>query len=259
MSALCCKYAFGSSAGLAYLANKYAGAPDCTIVGGLCLNKAAGGWNPEAVRVLAEDAYLGEFRCGRIVWFPERDALGTGRMVGASDLSGYLSPFRNQRIDDGLLPEVSEILSLIAEYDLALGLSHTSPQESLALVPEARRLGVKKIIATHASSRLVGWNLDQKKEGAQLDIVFEECLITMLPTMYGWASGPCDFMADICEQIRVVGPEHYCISSDCGWSASPHPVDAMRLFIRLLVEHGFSDAEIVTMTRTNPAWLLGLD
>src|SRR3990172_1000785 len=54
MRALCAKYAFGSSAGMAYLANKYAGAPGCTILGGLCLNKAAGGWNPEAVRILAQ-------------------------------------------------------------------------------------------------------------------------------------------------------------------------------------------------------------
>ena len=259
MAAICVKYHFGSSAGQAYLANKYAGAERCKIIGGVTLNRATGGWNPEAVRILAQDAHLNGFRSGRIVWFPERDALGDAQVLGKPDLENYLSPFRNQRIEDGLLPEVVEILEVIAQEDLLLALSHTSPEESLALIPEARRLGVKNILATHASGGNVGWTFEQEQRGAELGLMFEESVITWLPAMRIFGYDVIDARKDIVEHIRAIGPEHYCISSDCGYVQGPAPVEAMRIFIAMLLDEGFSDEQIEMMTRTNAAKLLGLE
>ncbi|MCW3006114.1 MAG: hypothetical protein JWP17_740 [Solirubrobacterales bacterium] len=259
LDAICVKYHFGSSAGQAYLANKYAGAEHCKIIGGVTLNRAAGGWNPEAVRILAQDAHLDGFRSGRIVWFPERDALGDAKILGKPDLHTYLSPFCNQKIEDGLLPEVVEILEIVAKEDLCLALSHTSPEESLALIPEARRLGVKHIVATHASGRNVGWTFEQEKRGAELGVIFEESVITWTPAMRIFGYDVIDAREQIIEHIRAIGPEHYCISSDCGYVQGATPVEAMRIFIAMLIDEGFTDAEIQLMTRTNAARLLGLD
>jgi hypothetical protein len=259
LDAICVKYHFGSSAGHAYLANKYAGAEHCKIIGGVTLNKAAGGWNPEAVRILAQDAHLNGFRNGRIVWFPERDALGDAKILGKPDLHDYLSPFCNQDIEDGLLPEVVQILEIIAKEDLCLALSHTSPEESLALIPEARRLGVRHIVATHASGGNVGWTFEQEKLGAEMGVIFEESVITWTPAMRIFGYDVIDARQEIIEHIKAIGPEHYCISSDCGYVQGASPVEGMRIFVAMLLDEGFTDDQIRVMTHTNAARLLGFE
>ena len=47
--------------------------------------------------------------------------------------------------------------------------------------------------------------------------------------------------------------------SDCGDPANPPWEEAMRQYLQFMLDHGVSSGEIQAMTRTLPAWLLGLE
>ncbi len=49
------------------------------------------------------------------------------------------------------------------------------------------------------------------------------------------------------------------IGSDLGQVDNPSPVEGMRQAIALLLGLGYSEADVVTMVRTNPARLVGLE
>jgi predicted metal-dependent TIM-barrel fold hydrolase len=68
-----------------------------------------------------------------------------------------------------------------------------------------------------------------------------------------------DPIKDVIEPMKEIGPEHYLISTDCGYAESPAPVEAMRLFIRMLLDHGFSENDVIRMAHENAAKVLGLD
>ena len=61
------------------------------------------------------------------------------------------------------------------------------------------------------------------------------------------------------EQIREVGPEHFVLCTDYGIRAAPSAVQGMRTLIATLLDMEFSVDEVVRMTATNPARLIGLD
>ena len=50
------------------------------------------------------------------------------------------------------LPEVFPILETIKQHDMVLATGHLSAKESMALVDEARNLGIHRIVVTHAST-----------------------------------------------------------------------------------------------------------
>ena len=59
--------------------------------------------------------------------------------------------------------------------------------------------------------------------------------------------------------IRQLGTSHTILSTDCGDPANPPWEEAMRQYLQFMLDHGMSSGEIRTMTRTLPAWLLGLE
>lgn len=257
MRSIVIKNPYGSSAGWAYLANKYAGG--CQIIGGCTLNKAAGGFNPELINITAKEGEYQGFYPGKIVWFPERDST----MVAAffkTPIDQALSPYRNNRIEDGLLPEAVEVLKAVAENDMVLALSHTEPEQALSLIPEAKKLGVKKFILTHASASTVGYTLEQKKRAVELgDVYIEESYVAFTPAMRMFTFAMSDPIEDVINPMKEIGPEYYILSTDCGYATAPAPVTAMKLFIRLVLDSGFSENDVVMMAQKNAAKVLGLD
>jgi hypothetical protein len=60
-------------------------------------------------------------------------------------------------------------------------------------------------------------------------------------------------------QIRAVGPENVVLTTDLGQVGNPFHADGLRMIFPRLAAAGFSQAEIDTVTKHNPAGLIGLD
>jgi microsomal dipeptidase-like Zn-dependent dipeptidase len=67
----------------------------------------------------------------------------------------------------------------------------------------------------------------------------------------------CD-RTEVMQIIEKVGPEKCAIATDFGSMLNPPPVEGMKLFIRLLLAMGVSEADLRTMLVTNNEKLLGL-
>jgi hypothetical protein len=257
LRAVVVKSYFGSSCMTAALANRYAGG--ASVVGGVTLNWATGGINPDAVRVAAHEGAYGGFRPGRVVWMPERSSLHRARMLRLPDQERYLSPFPCGEVDRGLTAEAAAVCEVIAEEDLVLATSHLSPEEGLALIELAKGYGVKRFVITHASNTAVAYTLDQKRRAAALGALIEEAAVVWEPGMELFHYAPIDAHAEIFHAMREIGPEHYILASDCGMGVVSKPTEALRTFAALLLAVGFTEQEVRTMAVTNPTSLLRLD
>ena len=210
------------------------------IFGGVVLNRAVGGINPEAVRQMVE--FSGSR--GRVVWLPTFDAEWYVKNVGEGG-SAFVPIIQN-----GLpVPDILEIFSLVAEHNLLLAMGHSAPEEVLALIPEAKRLGVQRILVTHVFSQ--GATREQMQQMASEDAIME---IDWLAVLNGSRS-----ITDYTMAIREIGAEFFAMSTDLGQAGNPLHPEGWHAYIGAMREAGVSDEDIDTMSRRNPARLLGLD
>ena len=209
------------------------------IFGGVVLNRAVGGINPEAVRQMVQ--FSGGR--GRVVWLPTFDAEYYVTAAGGD------GPFVSVVREGIPLPEVSEVLSLIAEHDLALAMGHSSPAEVLILISEAERRGVQRMLVTHVFSQ--NPSRDQigrmAEAGALLEIDWYAVHLGNI--------GVDDYAA----AIREIGAEHFVMSTDLGQADSPLHPEGLRAYVTALRRAGISDEQIDIMARRNPARLLDLE
>ncbi len=241
MRALLLKNHYESTASLAYLVRKEV--PGIELYGGIALNRTVGGVNPAAV----ERMTLVKGGWGRVVWMPTFDAENQVRF------SKENRPFVSVSKNGSLLPEVKEVLAVIAKNKLTLATGHSTPQENLLLIRAAKDLGIDRIVVTHAMLPPVKMTVEQMKQatamGAYLEFVYNALI------------GPNKVfdMPQYAAAIRAVGPEHCILSSDLGQAGNPLHPDGLEAFFRGLRAQGFSAAEIDSMSKTNPARLLGLN
>src|SRR5882724_781473 len=127
---------YDSTAGLAWLARQQTTGID--VFGGIALNRAVGGVNPAAVEHMT--AVKGGY--GRVVWMPTFDAENEVRVKKKQQ------PFVSVSRGGDLLPEVKEVLSLIARNKLVLATGHSTAAEDLMLIKEAKARGVDRIVVT---------------------------------------------------------------------------------------------------------------
>ena len=238
MRALLFKNHHTHTASLAYLVSQVV--PGIEVYGGLTLNRAVGGINPPAVRFMA-DTTGGH---GRVVWMPTRDS-------EHAHLRGAENPDHVPISSDGeLLPEVHEVLDLMAERNLALATGHSSPEESLLLIREARARGMERIIVTHPFSPSVAMTVELQREAADLGALLEYPISLAL--------GSDDRLALFAAQLREVGPENVVLSTDLGQPGNPVHPDGLSVTLPRLMAAGITQAEIEVMTKRNPARFLGL-
>jgi hypothetical protein len=240
MRAIVLKNHYESTAGLAYLARTLV--PGIEVFGGIDLNLTVGGINPAAVEHMTR--VTGGF--GRVVWMPTFDAENQVRFSGES--RRFVSVSR----DGELLPEVREVIALIAEHDLVLATGHSSADEVLMLLREGRRAGVEPMVVTHAMSAPIQMTVPQMQEAASLGAFLE--FVGSTPVSYD-AGARYDRFA---EAIRAVGPEFCILSTDLGQAGNPLPVDGFAGFLDAMRARGFSAEAIDRMAKENPARLLGL-
>jgi hypothetical protein len=168
--AIVLKNHWAPTAQLAYTVAKVV--PGIEVLGGIALNRAVGGVNPEAVKQGA--AFTGGKL--RIVWMPTFDAENYVRF-SKQDL-----PFAAVSRDGKLLPETIEVLQLIAKNKLVLATGHSSAAEDLMLVREGRKQGIAQIVVTHPMDAPIHMSLAEMQEAARLGAYVELCGNAVLPT-----------------------------------------------------------------------------
>lgn len=241
MRALVLKNHYEPTASLAYLVRKEV--PGIELFGGIALNRTVGGINPAAVERMTK--VKGGW--GRVVWMPTFDAENQVRF------SKENRPFVSVSRSGALLPEVKEVIGLIAKHQLTLATGHSTPEEVLLLIREARTQGVERIVVTHAMLAPVQMSVAQMREAVKLGAKLE--------FVYNALIGPSKMfeIGQYAEAIRQVGVDACILSSDLGQAGNPLHPDGLMAFFAGLRSQGFSVAEIETMSKRNPAKLLGLE
>jgi hypothetical protein len=240
MRAIVLKNHYESTAGLAYLARTLV--PGIEVFGGIDLNLTVGGINPAAVEHMTK--VTGGF--GRVVWMPTFDSENQVRFSGES------RPFVSVSRGGELLPEVREVIALIAAHDLVLATGHSSAEEVLMLLREGQQQGVEHMVVTHAMNAPIQMSVQQMQEAARLGAFLEFVGSTPLSADAG---ARYDRFA---EAIRAIGPEFCILSTDLGQAGNPVPVDGFAGFLDAMRARGFSAQDIDRMAKENPARLLGL-
>ncbi|SRR5579884_186347 len=241
MRGLVLKNHYESTAALAYVVRQVV--PGIEVFGGIDLNRSVGGINPAAVErmVLMKGGY------GKVVWMPTFDAENQVRY------SKENRPFVPVSKAGKLLPEVQEVIALVAKHQLTLETGHSSAEEGLLLVREGKRQGVQHMVVTHAMQAPVEMNIAQMKEAAGMGAYIE--------FVYGGLTGRSrnETLRAFVNAIREVGPASCILSSDLGQPNNPLHPDGLATFYELLRQQGFSQAEVDLMSKKNPARALGLE
>lgn len=236
MRGIVLKNHYHPTASLAYMVRKEV--PGIDVFGGISLDLTVGGVNPAAVEWMTK--VKGSY--GKVVWMPTFDS---EHQVTSS---GQKRPFARVAKDGQLVPEVIQVISIIAKHNLVLETGHSSPAEALLIIREARRQGVQNILVTHAMDPIVAMSIPQMKEAAKMGAYLE----------FKWVKLDSELAQAYVKAIREVGPESCVLSSDLGQPGNPlHPDGLLQLY-QFLHSHGFSVSEIDRMAKTNPAKLLGL-
>ncbi len=242
------------TASWAYLVSQMV--PGIELFGGIVLNRAVGGINPVAVEAMA----LTRGGRGRVVYMPTVDAEYRSK-PGAP---GKVPVSRN----GALLPEVHEVLKVMAKHNLGLSTGHVSPEETLILIRAAKAAGVNKIYVQHPNHSGMTMSMAQMKEmtrlGALIEVVLSGEGLTGGPVGGGSAvvnreNPVMDYGPQKLADIRELGPENVVLTSDLGQPGRITHADSFQIALAVLAKAGFSQAEIDTMTKRNPARFLGLE
>ncbi|MFC2062433.1 DUF6282 family protein [Chloroflexota bacterium] len=257
MAAIMIKNAWEPTTSRAYLAQRTLNQdfPNMKIYGGIVLNSYVGGINPAAVEATLE---MG----GKEVWMPTFDSAHNAEEVEsrtnihAKSVLGGNENGEGIRIlkDEKLIPYAIEVVELIAKHNAILSTGHLSVPEIRALVSEASKRGVSKILITHpfANVPVGAEEIVFLKDMISLGALPEFAYSTVSP-MWGFAK-----LGQIRDAIQALGADNCIIVSDCGMKHNPMPHEALRIFAQTLYEHGISEKDIEKMIKYNPGVLLGI-
>lgn len=238
----------------AELVEKHLGNGKVKVYGGIALNDAVGSLNVRAVDVACA---MG----AKIVWMP---TISTKNHI-VSHAHGLKFPSsKGMKLSEKELiyvdeqgvidSRVTEILQYMASTDMILGTGHGTAKEVDALIKEACKCGVKKILVNHPLY-MIDATSENIKQWAAMGAYIELNATVFVPeSKFGVMP-----IKDAVDVIKEIGAQQIIIDSDYGQKDNGCPVDGMKRFIELLVnEHGIAVGDIETMIKDNPAKLLGL-
>ena len=227
--------------------------PGIEVFGGIVLNRAVGGINPDAVEWMHR-VYGGR---GKVVWLPTFEADRHVKVLGKPGETGLVVAPNGK-----VTPEMEAILKIIARENLLLATGHVHPEEIIAVVRRARELGVKNIIITHALTNVPGLTMAQAKQVADMGAVIEVCYLQFL----AGPNAPLPFLThwtqvnakNVAQAVKEIGAKSLVVSTDLGQSGNMTHPDGVEAAIAAMKRESISDADIDLMMRKNPARLLGL-
>ncbi len=241
MRGIVLKNHYEPTASLAYMVRKQV--PKIASFGGITLNLASGGMNADAVEHMA----CVDGNWGRFVWMGSLDTESHLRYLGQNRTCVAVS--RN----GCLLPAVKEVLAVIARHQLVLATGHCTAEEGILLVREARKLGIRNILVTHAMMAPTHMPLSSMCEAADLGAFIEFVYNGLIGVHKEFEP------QDYAEAIRAIGAERCILASDLGQATNPPHPEGLMSFFKALQKEGLRDGEIDRMTKRNPAVLLGLE
>ena len=227
--------------------------PGIEVFGGVVLNNAVGGINPAAVEWMHR-IYGGR---GKVVWLPTFESDKHVKTFGGPDQKGIVVAPGGK-----VLPQMEEILKIIARENLILATGHVHPEEVVAVVKRGKELGVKNMIVTHAFTSVPGLSMAQAKEVAANGAVLEICYLQFR----AGPNAPMAFLThwqqvnakNVAAAIKEIGAKSLVVSTDHGQAGNMTHPDGIEAAIAEMKKEGISDADIELMMRKNPARLLGL-
>jgi hypothetical protein len=254
------KNKYGTTELLAYILRKEF--PDLEIFGGIVLDFNAGGINLAKVEYMATRM---RGRPGRMVWMPTFDAENEVRRSKQPN-----RPFVRVVQDGALVPEVKQLIGLIAKYQLTLATGHLSPDQGLMVLREAHRQGVKHMLVTHPMDAGVFMTEEQMREAITLGAFLEFDFRNILTGKIQLPLGLSPVAGGRVEMIRKLGPEHVVI--DEFWSKTHSRggsgnyddsyeyggPEELASWVKAMNAQGFTNRELDLMCKENPATLLGL-
>jgi hypothetical protein len=227
--------------------------PGIEVFGGIVLNKAVGGVNPDAVEWMHR-VYGSR---GKIVWLPTFESDKHVKTLSKPDARGLVVAPGGQ-----VTPEMEAILKIIARENLVLATGHVHPEEIIAVVRRGRELGVKNMLITHGFTNVPGLTMAQAKQVADMGAVIEVCFLQFL----AGPNAPLAFLThwtqinakNVAQAVKEIGAKSLVVSSDLGQSANMTHPDGIEAAIAAMRKENISEADIDLMMRKNPARLLGL-
>ncbi len=209
------------------------------VFGGIALNSAVGGINPDAVQWMwrMQGGY------GRCVWFPTIDSDHHVKHFGDAP-----EGIKVVGTDGKVLPAVHRVLKICAQQKLVVNTGHLSSREALAVIAAARDAGVDRIIVTHAQFEVVNLSLEEMKQAAAMGAKMELCAAgplmgpqAHLPWMRAWRQVR---IQESAQAIQTIGAEHFVLGTDLGQSGNPSHADGLQMFVAELLAQGVTKEQI---------------
>ena len=259
MAGFVLKSHYGSTAERAAVVR--AAVPGVKVLGAISLNRAVGGINPLAVEIAAREG-------ARTVWLPTVDSVNESheREGGGREHQSKMPVWvklqlelREQGIElppvpvvdehGSVLPEVYEVIGMIARHQMCLATGHLSRDEIFAVVDAAVDAGVETIVITHPEFPSQNLSVEDQRALAGRGALLERCMTTPHTGKVSWEQW--------LSNIRDCGAESSVLSTDLGQVFNPPVEDGMALMVDRLFDAGFDEEEIYVMAVVNTRLVAG--
>jgi Family of unknown function (DUF6282) len=233
--------------------------PGIRALGTITLNHAVGGLNATAVEVAARQG-------ARIVWLPTVSSENEFHEVEQADPDGKVpvwvrfelelraagvKPKPVPVLDRGKpVPELREVLEVIAAHDIVLATGHLSRAEIPVVVDAALEAGVNTIVVTHPEFPSQRVPVSVQRELAAKGALMERAFTTPYTGKCSWE--------DVFAATRAVGAANTVWGSDLGQVFNPPVEDGLAIMADHFLAAGFSDEEVRTMAVANTRRLAGV-
>ena len=224
-----------------------------SVFGGLVLNHFTGGINPVAVE---HSIRLG----AKQIWMPTIDSKAHIDVFGSP--GGYEYQQSGNKVNRGgisiltdkgkLTEDAKSILLLAKESEIILGTAHLAREEIFALAEFAGKEGFKKLLVTHPYFNPPRLSIPDQVQLVAMGAIIELCGGNLYP-IPGVAN-----LSNYLESIENIDTNSLILSSDAGQPRKSLPAEVLRVFAQCLMDKGITQKQINTMTKKNPAKLLGL-
>jgi hypothetical protein len=237
-----------------------AAVPGVRALGTITLNHAVGGLNATAVEVAARQG-------ARIVWLPTVSSENEFGEVEHADPDGKVPVWvrfelelraagvRPQPVpvvdDTGApLPELLDVLAVIARHDIVLATGHLSRDEIFTVVDAAVAAGVKTIVVTHPEFPSQRVSPADQRALAERGALMERAFTTAYTGKCTWD--------EVFAATRAVGARSTVWGTDLGQRFNPPVEDGLALMADLFLEAGFTEEEVRIMAVENTRRVAGV-
>lgn len=213
--------------------------PGIRVFGGLTLNAHVGGINPLAVITAIKMQ-------AKLIWLPTSYSANERKRQGASDGVETV-------VDSKVVPELIDVLRLVAQHNVVLCTGHLTPYEIQVVVEEAKKQGVNKIVVNHPEWPTVAMSLEEQQNLVSYGVYFERC--------YARSLGGGKYESNLARNLQAIekiGYESTIIATDGGQVENPLWSQALGEYLSYMLKAGISQTQLDTMTKVNPAGLLDL-